>query len=204
MNPRSPYDIALVDITAPDLDHDLYWQCLSLRREVFISTMGWNLFQRDGCEFDAYDTPASVHLAALDGGRVEACMRLMRTDNDQGGVTYMILDAHLGRIPNLPTGLLDQVIATPFAWEASRLAISSRVPVPTRNAVVVDLIGEGTRYAAARGAGTLLGLMKPAFERVLRRAGFDVYRAGPILDQRDGRICVLRLDFEPSQSLRVA
>jgi N-acyl-L-homoserine lactone synthetase len=52
----------------------------------------------------------------------------------------------------------------------------------------------------------MLGLMAPIFERVFKRAGIRAYRYGPILDQRDGPICVLRLDFhsEYAQCERLA
>ncbi|MBP0483978.1 acyl-homoserine-lactone synthase [Sagittula salina] len=190
--------VVVIDLADPGLDHELYWQCLRLRRQVFISALGWNLYERQGVEYDEYDTPAAVHLAAIMDGEVLGCMRMLRTDNRQGGTTYMILDAHLGRIPNLPSGLLDEVIASAYAWEASRLALSPRVPAVGRNALLVDLIRAGMEYAAERGGHTLLGLMNPVFERVFRRAGLKVCRSGPILSQRDGRICVLRMSFSPN------
>lgn len=186
---------AIADLKDPDLSPSVYVSCLQLRRRVFISTMGWNLPDVGGCEFDEYDTPASVHVVALSGGIVVGCMRLLRTDNAQGQTTYMILDAHRGRIPNLPAGLLEQEIQSADTWEASRLAISPDVHAKDRNAILVALMDHARRYTAAQGGRALLGLMSPLFERVFARAGMHAYRVGPIVDQRDGRICVLRMDF---------
>ncbi len=191
-----PFEVQIVDLTDPDLDHEIYVQCLKLRRDVFISGMGWNLYQAMGCEFDQYDTPASIHVVAIAGGCVIGCMRLMRCDNDQGSCTYMILDAHRGRIPNLPAGILKEEIASDFAWEASRLAISPLVQAKDRNMVLSALIQAGIDYARSRGGRTLLGMMNPVFRRIFSRAGFVAYQFGPIAKQRDGRICVLRIDFE--------
>jgi N-acyl-L-homoserine lactone synthetase len=60
----------------------------------------------------------------------------------------------------------------------------------------VALLKAGINYAADKGARSMLGLMNPLFLRVFRRAGINAYQFGPITDQRDGRICVLKLDFE--------
>ncbi|NIZ13940.1 acyl-homoserine-lactone synthase [Phaeobacter sp. HF9A] len=154
-----------------------------------------NLSDTGGCEFDEYDTPASVHVVALSADQVVGCLHLLRTDNVQGQLTYMILDAHRGRIPNLPTGLLKQEIRSPECWEASRLAISPNIPSQDRNNVLVALMDQARRYARAQGGQSLLGLMSPLFVRVFLRAGMNAYRIGPVVDQRDGRICVLKMDF---------
>lgn len=191
------FDIEIADLKDQKLEHSTYVQILKLRRDVFITEMGWNLYQHMGCEFDEYDTPASVHVAAMRQGRVFACMRLMRTDNIQGSTTYMILDAHKGRIPNLPTGLLENEIQSDTVWEASRMAISAGIEPRSRNDVLMQLMSGGIEYVRSRGGASLIGLMNPAFERVFNRKGLSAYRIGPVLDQRDGRVCVLQLDVPP-------
>ncbi len=89
----------------PTSDNKLYVQCLHLRRDIFIRCLGWNLYESYGCEFDEYDTPASLHVVALQEDQVVGCMRLLRTDSKLGTLTYMILDAHRGFIPNLPSAI---------------------------------------------------------------------------------------------------
>jgi len=184
----------VVSLTDPAVDPGLYTRCLQLRRDVFISEMGWNLYESMGCEFDQYDTPASIHIVAMTGDDLAGCMRLLRTDNVQGNSTYMILDAHRGQIPNLPAGILRDEIATPTAWEASRLAISRYVPGRQRNEVLIKLVNAGARYIAERGGDTMLGMMNPVFRRVFQRAGLTVEQFGPTASQRDGRLCVLKWD----------
>jgi len=190
-----------LDLRDTELDHSLYVQCLKLRKELFINQLGWNLYESMGCEHDQYDTPAAVHTVALSGSQVIGCMRLMPTDYSQGNTTYMILDAHLGRIQNLPTGLLSEEVKSPATWEASRLAISPKLASKERNNVLLSLMRAAIEFASSQGATSLLGLMNPAFERVFKRNGLNAYRFGPVLEQRDGRICVLKLDFENALSL---
>ncbi|MDJ0826984.1 MAG: acyl-homoserine-lactone synthase [Rhodobacter sp.] len=190
------FSTQVVDLTDPNLDHKVYVSCLKLRRDVFVSALGWNLYESMGCEFDQYDTPASYHVVATaEDEHVIGCMRLLRTDNTQGSSTYMILDAHRGRIPNLPPGIMECELASDKVWEASRLAIAEDVPRAERNTLLVELIRAGVRFASDRGGETMLGLMHPVFRRVLERRGLQVRQFGPTADQRDGRICVLRLDF---------
>lgn len=198
-------DYILVDLTDPQTDQDLYTECLRLRRDVFISAMGWNLTESSGCEFDQYDTPAAVHFAAVSEGRVIGCIRLMRTDNVQGNLTYMILDAHRGLIENLPSGLLEEEICSREVWEASRMAICQHVPTKDRNVILAGLVRASQTYVETKGGTAILGLMNPVFRVVFRRAKIAVQTIGPIKDQRDGPICVLRMDIEAkheNQSLK--
>lgn len=189
----------IVDLKDEALDHSIYVQCLKLRRDVFISRMGWNLYQHMGCEFDQYDTPAAVHVVAQTSEQVVGCMRLMRTDHCQSNVSYMILDAHLGRIPNLPANILQQEVCSSKVWEASRMAISSSVPKKEMNRVLLALVNSGIEYTRELGATSMLGLMSPLFVRVFRRHGINAYHYGPVADQRDGEVCVIRLDFDVPQ-----
>lgn len=193
-------EIHLVDLRDPTSRVDLYSSCLRLRKEVFISEMGWNLHEASGCEYDQYDIPASIHLAATVADKVVGCIRLLRTDSVHSGLTYMILDAHRGNIPNLPQGIMQEELASDSIWEASRLAISPMVPVEIRNRLLIELVDEARRHVQGGGGVAMLGMMHPAFLRTFKRAGFNVRRFGPTAPQRDGPICVLRWDFHCSGS----
>ncbi|WP_054463303.1 acyl-homoserine-lactone synthase [Phaeobacter sp. 11ANDIMAR09] len=192
----------LVDLRDPSSRVDLYADCLRLRKEVFISQMGWNLYEASGCEYDQYDIPASIHLAATLNGVLVGCIRLLRTDSVHSGVTYMILDAHRGKIPNLPQGIMHEELVSESVWEASRLAISTLVPGEIRNQLLIGLVDAARRYVQEAGGVSMLGMMHPAFLRTFRRAGFNVRRFGPTAPQRDGPICVLRWDFVAETSER--
>ncbi len=90
---------------------------------------------------------------------------------------------------------MEAEIASPHAWEASRLAISERIARKDRNQVLIALMRRALDYTSDLGGTTLLGMMHPAFRVVFKRAGFNVRQFGKTKEQRDGAICVLRLDF---------
>ena len=185
----------LVDLRDPSSRVDLYSACLRLRKDVFISQLGWNLYEASGCEYDQYDFPGSIHLATTIDDHLVGCIRLLRTDSVHSGVTYMILDAHRGNIPNLPQGIMEEELASAGIWEASRLAIAPSVPVEIRNKLLVKLVEAARRHVQKVGGVSMLGMMHPAFLRTFKRAGFNVRKFGPTAPQRDGPVCVLRWDF---------
>ncbi len=185
----------LVDLRDPTSRVDLYSACLRLRKDVFISQLGWNLYEASGCEYDQYDFPGSIHLATTIDDHLVGCIRLLRTDSVHSGVTYMILDAHRGNIPNLPQGIMEEELVSAGIWEASRLAIAPSVPVEIRNRLLVQLVEAARRHVQKVGGVSMLGMMHPAFLRTFKRAGFNVRKFGPTAPQRDGPVCVLRWDF---------
>jgi acyl homoserine lactone synthase len=185
----------LVDLRDPTSRVDLYSACLRLRKDVFISQLGWNLYEASGCEYDQYDFPGSIHLATTIDDHLVGCIRLLRTDSVHSGVTYMILDAHRGNIPNLPQGIMEEELVSAGIWEASRLAIAPSVPVEIRNKLLVQLVEAARRHVQKVGGVSMLGMMHPAFLRTFKRAGFNVRKFGPTAPQRDGPVCVLRWDF---------
>ena len=109
----------------------------------------------------------------------------------------MILDAHRGKIPNLPQGIMEEELASPGVWEASRLAIAPSMPPELRNGLLIGLVEAARLHVQKVGGVSMLGMMHPAFLRTFKRAGFNVRKFGPSTPQRDGPICVLRWDFEP-------
>lgn len=188
-------DLQLVDQKCSKSALHLLPDILRLRRDVFISNLGWNLYENLGCEFDQYDGPAAVHVAALVSETVVGCMRIMPTAYSNDHYTYMILDAHRGRIPNLPSNILNEEIACPKIFEGSRLAISNTVFPQNRNKVLLNLMAGASEYIKQNGGSAMIGLMNPVFQRVYARNGISVRKVGPICEQRDGRIVVLKLDF---------
>lgn len=185
----------LVDLRDPTSRVDLYSACLRLRKDVFISQLGWNLYEASGCEYDQYDFPGSIHLATTIDDHLVGCIRLLRTDSVHSGVTYMILDAHRGNIPNLPQRIMEEELVSAGIWEASRLAIAPSVPVEIRNRLLVQLVEAARCHVQKVGGVSMLGMMHPAFLRTFKRAGFNVRKFGPTAPQRDGPVCVLRWDF---------
>jgi N-acyl-L-homoserine lactone synthetase len=192
---NSKYKTAVINLANSDFDIDLYHQSLALRRRVLAEDFGWELVELGALETDQYDTLFSHHIVALDGDTVVATLRLMPTNIDLFGVTYMILDAHRGHLPDMPRDILPYEIMDPHTWEASRLAICKSTPTTERNTLLATLLNAAREFISTQGGTCMLGMMHPIFQRVLSNIGIDVSIIGPVRDQKDGKICVLKYDF---------
>lgn len=162
---------------------------------MLIGQLGWDLPTLGNLETDQYDTLFAHHVLLMDQGKVIATLRLLPTDLNLFGSTYMILDAHRGALPGMPSGLLEEEIVDPNIWEASRLAICGSVPPELRNDVLGTLVREAISFIQSRGGNGMLGLMNPVFSRIFRRIGISVSIIGPKKQQADGPICVLKYEF---------
>ncbi|MBL8259895.1 MAG: GNAT family N-acetyltransferase [Candidatus Competibacteraceae bacterium] len=162
----------IVSGVSTEILEDLRAKVARYRYAVFVERLGWNLQTRNGEELDQFDRSDTVYVVAQDeGGPVLGCARLLPTTR-----------AHLlGEIfPHLLNGAPP---CSPEVWELSRfaaVAFGGRAPSPSRSsAVSVALLEAAIRYAAARGAKRLITLSPLGVERLLRRAGFRIQRAGP-------------------------
>ena len=170
----------IVSGVATEILEDLQAKVARYRYAVFVERLGWNLQTRDGEELDQFDRSDTVYVVAQDeGGSVLGCARLLPTTR-----------AHLlGEVfPHLLNGAPPP--CSPEVWELSRfaaVAFGGRSPPSSRSsAVAVALLEAAIRYAAARGAKRLITISPLGVERLLRRAGFRIQRAGPatVIDGR--------------------
>jgi len=164
----------------------LVMKFLALRKAVFIDQMNWGLFHAEGVEFEQYDFIGVVYVVAHRGSEVLGGARLVRTDNrvGTGGITYsyMIRDACLGVLKNMPTALCEK--APPVAadiWELTRLV-----------AIREQGVGEAILVASNRflhhlAAKECLFLGSPAFMRMAKRMGFSPSPLGKAQSNVDGR-----------------
>ena len=88
------------------LHGELYEDFLRARKHVFIDTKQWNLPETDGMEFDQYDTPQSRSIVLHEYGEILAGVRLLPTQAQCGCYSYMLRDAQLGIIDNIPQHIL--------------------------------------------------------------------------------------------------
>lgn len=100
---------------------ELFANLFRARKVAFIDKRGWDLPVAMGMEYDQYDTPASAWLAIHEGEEVFGGVRLTPTTHKVGIYTYMLKDAQEGRLPGMPTDLLDSPASIfPEIWETSR------------------------------------------------------------------------------------
>ncbi|AUR38373.1 N-acyl-L-homoserine lactone synthetase (plasmid) [Phaeobacter piscinae] len=195
MNVPLDIDYRTTCIGRADFDVDLYHQSLALRKRVLVDQFKWPLVTLGDLESDQYDTLFAHHIVATKGGCAIGTIRLLPCSHHLFGSTYMILDAHRGRLPGMPTDLLEAEITDPGSWEASRLAICSSIPKEQRNLVLSGLVQAASEHIRANGGNRMLGLMRPVFIRILNNLGFSVSQIGPTRIQADGAICVINYDF---------
>lgn len=164
-----------------------YWR---VRSDAFVERMGWPLGLIDGVyEAENYDAaPLAHYVVAHDGrGNVLGGARLLRCDTEftrgDKKVSYMIRDAHLGRI-DLPRSIWSDGIppTDTRCWELSRLVSADRNP-DTAKAILSVCNSYLKKHAAER----CLFLTSPAVLRLAKRYGYSPVAKGPVVNSADGR-----------------
>lgn len=156
---------------------------LKARRSVFVERMGWNLPQTQGMEFDQYDTPLCRWVIIHEYGEILAGIRLLPTTARCGVYSYMLRDAQLGILDNIPTDVLffDAPVDARM-WEASRLFVAEEVPAHRRSFIQHMLMMEMSRAAVAEGARHVIGIVPAVYSRWLRRLGLYAVPVGRRFD----------------------
>ncbi len=160
----------------------LFVTYLKARREVFIAQKGWKLPETDGMEFDQYDTPMARWVVIHNHGEVLAGVRIAPTTARCGNHTYMLRDAQLGLIPELPSdALYEEAPVSKYIWEATRLFISDTVPAQSRLGVQTMLMRGMASAARSVGATQVIGIVPAVFKRWLKRMGMKATAVGPVM-----------------------
>lgn len=171
-------------------DHgSAFYDYLKLRKHFFVDTLGWDVPHNDIVEMDQYDNPLAYYSLVLIDGRVVGGARTMPTTSNWGDHTYMLRDAMIGKLTDIPSCVLDQEIYAPHIWECTRLVISDEVRCHTDRARCLSLIVDGLADVARRnGARQLVSLSPLSLMRALRQIGWQADRIGkPYSNLGDGR-----------------
>ncbi len=163
---------------------------LRLRKRFFVDRLGWDIPHTDSDEQDQYDNPTAWYSLAIDDdGHVAGGVRLMPTSSEWHGHTYMLRDAHKGRIKGIPPWVMEDEIVSPQVWEMTRLVLSEDLETSAERAECLEAIGEGLKKIAAETeCQEFMGLTFPAMARALKKIGYlaeSVTR--PYRDPSDGR-----------------
>lgn len=149
---------------------ELFVNFLRARRRIFIDEKGWDLPHVDGMEFDQYDTPRARWIVLHEYGEVLGGVRLMPTTSVCAQYSYMLRDAQLGLLPDIPQDVL--FFKAPVRndiWEATRLFLTAAVPAQRRIAVQRMLMNQMAGAAYAMGASHVLGIVPATFSRWMTR-----------------------------------
>ena len=179
-----------------------FYDYLALRKEVFVDQLGWDIPHNDVVEMDQYDTPIAQYSLVLKGSAVVGGARAMATTAVWGAHTYMLRDAHSGKLPHIPSHVMQVEIATPNVWECTRLVVSDLLTTQAERTECLQLIVDGlVTITKAQGGEELICLSSLALMRALRQIGYDVTRLGETYrNAEDGRLyAVLRMPAEYSR-----
>ncbi|KEO60116.1 acyl-homoserine-lactone synthase [Thioclava indica] len=166
-----------------------FYDFLRLRKKVFVDQLGWDVPHNNDVEMDQYDTPLAHYSIVIKDGEVVGGARAMPTTAIWGPNTYMLRDAHLGKLAHIPAEVLPDDIASESVWECTRLVISDTLSTQVERTTCLRLIVDGlVERAMERGADEMICLSSLALMRALRQVGHDVTRMGPIYrNDEDGR-----------------
>lgn len=166
-----------------------FYEFLALRKQVFVDQLGWDIPHNDTVEMDQYDTPLAQYSLVLRHGHVVGGARAMATTATWGGHTYMLRDAHSGKLPHIPPRVMSVEIASPQVWECTRLVVSNALTTAAERAECLTLIVDGlVEITRQRGGAELICLSSLALMRALRQIGYQVTRIGETYrNGEDGR-----------------
>jgi N-acyl-L-homoserine lactone synthetase len=161
--------------TSDNLPADLMHGLGRYRHRVFVEKLGWGLACQDDLEYDQFDRPDTLYMAARhDDGELVGTARLLPTNRP-----YLLKEV----FPQLMGGL--PLPETADVWELSRFAAvdfestSAGAMQQFSSPIAVALLREVLALAASEGVQRLITVSPLGVERLLRRAGFLAHRAAP-------------------------
>ena len=158
----------------------LFTELLRARYHHFIETRGWDLPNTRGLEFDQYDTPESIYCTVHEGLDVYGGFRVTPTTAHCVNASYMLRDAQLGLLPNLPLSILDEPAPQdPAVWEVSRVFVSDSLSSHNRMRVRKELGESFARLARTWNINAFLCLTSVTAALLTRRSGLQISPAGP-------------------------
>lgn len=154
-------------------------QFFRLRKEVFIDDLQWDLNEYDGMEIDQYDQETAEYILQLKDGKCIGGCRLLPTTTkiEKGGeeFTYMLRDAHLGRLASFPRSVTERVPVSDEVWELTRV-VSAKNPIGFR-----DLMEQVRHRLKGYGVTDCLFITRTAISRICKFWGYDIEVVGPEL-----------------------
>lgn len=194
---RDNFDVAIIDLPRNLQMVPLVEAFMRFRKEVFVDRMEWPLVHAEGIEFEQYDTFNTTYIIAHHDDQILGGARLKRTDSTLGSGTvvysYMIRDAHLGLLPNMPPQLCESNPPVDSnVWELTRF-VAVEKPVGVAEAV----LRKANAFLYEKRAEACLFLGPPAFLRMAKRLGWTAEPLGPIVGNADGRFLAFRCAVIP-------
>lgn len=159
-----------------------YLTYLRMRKQVFVDSKMWPMPVINDHEFDQYDLPFAKYLLAVEDNKLVGGCRLVNCSNKicigSTELTYMMLDAQLGRLPGISNKIANcRLPTTKDTWELTRV-------VSSKNGVGFSLIKSAYNYIKAKSGTECIFFGPPAFTRFGRRIGIEAKAIGPLLGDK--------------------
>jgi N-acyl-L-homoserine lactone synthetase len=166
---------------------DAFHQYLQLRKRYFVDVLDWDIPHDDAVEMDQYDNPRAHYSLVLRGSTVVGGARVMPTTATWGQHSYMLRDAHLGRIP-IPKSVVPDEIVSDDVWECTRLVVSDDLATQAERQACLSLMLWGCGdIVGLQGGREVVSLSPVTLLRTLRQLGFPAARVGEPYREADGR-----------------
>ena len=164
-----------------------FHQYLRLRRWYFVAVLGWNIPHDDDVEMDQYDNPCAHYVLVLRDSTVVGGARMMPTTASWGQHSYMLRDAHLGRI-DIPPQVVSEEIVSRDVWECTRFVVSDDLDTQADRVECLSLILWGCgELLQENGGSEVISLSPVPMLRTLRQLGYPANRIGEPYSEMDGR-----------------
>jgi len=161
----------------------LFTALLRARYHHFIETRGWKLPNTRGLEFDQYDTPESIYSVIHDGLNVYGGLRVTPTTAHNFNASYMLRDAQLGLLPDMPENILDETAPQDSGiWEVSRVFVTDTLSSRDRLRIRAEIGLTLARLAETWNIKAYICLTSVTAGLLMRRTGLTISPAGPRLE----------------------
>jgi acyl homoserine lactone synthase len=148
------------------------YQMHRLRKAVFKDRLGWDVSVSGELEFDEFDALEPSYLLSMDRyGTLNGCVRLLPTTGPN-----MLRDI----FPSFVTK--GAVPRSERVWEASRFAVGKNASAAEAGVsqTTYDLLIGVLKFGLSNGINRIACVVDVRMERILRRAGWQLERLGPV------------------------
>ena len=162
-----------------------------IRKTVFKDRLGWDVTVRGEFEIDEYDALGPSYLLSMDRhAAVNGCVRLLPTTGPN-----MLRDIFPSFVTRAAVPHGERV------WEASRFAVSGNTTAAEAglSQTTYELLIGVLKFALSNGITMIACVVDVRMERILRRAGWQLERLGPV--QRIGNATAMAGQLEVSAQI---
>ena len=183
--------IRIVTKDNADRHGDHLLQMHRIRKVVFKDRLGWDVTVRGEFEIDEYDALGPSYLLSMDRhAAVNGCVRLLPTTGPN-----MLRDIFPSFVTRAAVPHGERV------WEASRFAVSGNTTAAEAglSQTTYELLIGVLKFALSNGITMIACVVDVRMERILRRAGWQLERLGPV--QRIGNATAMAGQLEVSAQI---